>query len=189
MTGRKLSDETRRLVRKVVEIIGRSRADRVILERSVPVASGFVARARKARASGRYGAVTKKHRIRAAKIVDALRRVEQELHDPNLPRPPGFKDEDLQEWLNFYKKQETTPPLPPTARAFNPAKHEAAKWAAKLLLKHDPEHDLPLTINGPYNRLAALLYGEEDANLLHVCKVVREEIRRKGSARKVAVTS
>lgn len=175
MSRSPMNEEKRRVVNKAMAIIGPTNDDGRVRFR-VSLALGFVRRSKTALASGRYGAYSKQHRDGARRAAYALHRLQHALRDPTLPRPPDFKDEQINDLRDFYEAEAAREPLPPAVRATNHAKYEAANWAARILRRIDPTHPLSLTRNGSYNRLAAVLYGDETANLLHVCRIVRNSL-------------
>lgn len=161
------------------------------IEREIRLGLGYVSRTSKTEmASRRYGVVTDIQKKTAAKVEVAIRRLQATLHDPNLVRhhlprystdaadeDDAFKrfNADL-EWLRQrYEANSRTPLREKRHRAVDWSKHEAAKTAKKVC----KICGLPLSLGktSPFVRIAALLLGEEGADLRDICRTVGRELR------------
>lgn len=159
-------------VARAMAIIGNgARHDEVW--RTVRFAPNFAA-VKRAMQSGRYGTVTKKQKTAAARIARTLRVLQAQLNCSDLSASRSdfpLDDDDLEFLRRKYQAAAATELLPSQLRAVDHAKRKAAEHAKRLLEKHG----LPVTIlrNGKFVRLASLLYGDESANLFHICRQVK----------------
>jgi hypothetical protein len=140
----------------------------------------FVCRLKHAKASGRYGTLTKPQKEAADRFATALHRLEIARKSEDLADDVrlGFPlDEiDFERWRARAKaaactKLDGTNPNKPNA-----AKLYAAEAALRLL--EAAGQDTPLTRKGPFCRLAAILYGDPRVAFLHHCRAVKADRHR-----------
>jgi hypothetical protein len=120
-----------------------------------------------------------------SRLADKLGKVKESFDEPTM-RHMFRLERDLDQWLakleKFQKLAQAVAALPPKAEG----RAVMAAWGARELLE---EHGLPLTVTKPrratthkeaspgskFIRLAAVLYGDEDADLHNYCDRIRRE--------------
>jgi hypothetical protein len=161
-----LSKATAQRIDRAMAIIGET-ADRKMVERAVKSASEYVGRAKNAKQSGRYGTLTEAHKKAARRLA---RRLEGVLRDRRLA-----DDLRLEAHALWWKAEAVAvKKLSPSSRPMKADHIEAAKAAYHLLKRHG----LPVTVSrrkgrDRFCRLAALLWGDEHANLYNACRMVK----------------
>jgi hypothetical protein len=153
-------------VTKAAKIIGPG-ADRASIEYALDsLDSNTERRYRVGRKNGFYFVKTTAEKRNAAQLRDALRKVQRLLAEPTslvLPRK-----EWLEELSRVKQAAEACANFPlRNAGPFNAHKARATRTAADLLHKHGIK--LTKTRRGKFERLAAVLYGDEHADLFHYC--------------------
>ena len=137
-----------------------------MVERTVKITMGFVRRAKNAKQAGRYGTLTQKQKKAAARLERGLKSVL-----PHLADDLRFDTYDLWQAAKAAASKKLGPSRPVKAQHI-----EAANAAYRLLERHD----LPVTVSkrrgrDRFLRLAALLSGDERANLYHACRRVKAD--------------
>lgn len=117
--------------------------------------------------SGHYGTVTQAHKEAAAHVLNALERLQAALNDPDLAERRFFPltNDELGDLIKRYADAATKKLPRREVRSIDYGKRAAADWAVRLRRKYRQ----PVTTYryGPTCTLAALLYGDANANLFH----------------------
>jgi hypothetical protein len=155
--------ERRARIGKALELIGRNRARRVEVERSVRFIDGM-----KTHLAANHPA-NKKAKTAASRVAGDLRKLVVDLKDRHLEAfvRDYFAASELQS-LRAHCEALAKFPHPPNRRGRgDDAKRLAAAEAAILL----DRHGLPLTVGrgSLFCKLAAVLYGEARADFFHYC--------------------
>ena len=164
------------LVDQALAIIGDGARQR----NSVEFAMNFVSRAKSSSgryssldlSSGRYGTLTKGQKIAARQFAKALKNLESALKSADLSMDLrlGFPMDgiDFKEWQARAEEAAKTP-LRATGPT-NPAKNIAAQKAAQLL--EAARIPVSSTRGGKFCKLAAILFGDPEADLFYQCRKV-----------------
>jgi hypothetical protein len=158
------------------KIIGVDKSREAEFQRDIKLAITFIERLKRNKLFGVIRNTKEKQAVRQFGI--ALRRLEIAFDNPELDQYlhaafPLDKFE-FERWLT-YCKEAANVPLPKSStkgklRPATAAKRYAAKAAARLLKRHGlPVH---VTRKGAYCRLAAVLYGDKDADMFEQCRSV-----------------
>jgi hypothetical protein len=121
---------------------------------------------------------TKSQKKAARQLVSALRRVEialPKLFDDHRFPPRGFPSHELKKWQSIFTKIAKTPSGTLT-RVGAKRKHLAVAEACKLLKRYDKR--ITATTRSKFCQLAALLYGDPEANLTNQCKAHVRALRK-----------
>jgi len=156
---------------QVRAILGRHARQRDV-ERDVRASWYFIRRAERLNQSP-YNVQTKRQKAAAKRLSVALRRLKIALGNPDLIAylKWGLPDKSqLNVWLERTDAAAETKLGKP--RRAVPGKEVAAEQAADLLL----ECNLPLNVTrgGKFCRLAAVLYGDESADLFRQCQAYKK---------------
>jgi hypothetical protein len=113
---------------------------------------------------------TKEDKGKARKIAKALRRVDDYVRGFNKPNFPlvGFPFKELRKWKQVFTKMGETPSG--KIRQLNALRKRLAAAEAYQLLRKYGLKRIEATKGGKFCRLAALLYGDPQADLINQCK-------------------
>lgn len=118
---------------------------------------------------------TKKGKSATSKVAAALRRLQTALNNPDLDLrfELFFPHSEIDKWLAVCDEIKTTPTR--EARSTDPKHLLAAREALSLLSGYAPDRDkaIATTRGGRFCKLAAVLAGDPDADLHHVCRAAR----------------
>jgi hypothetical protein len=167
-----LSAENKRLVARAMTIIGPT-ARLAVVEQAIFYETIFIPRVKTWKQSGLYGVRTKQQKQAANNVAVAIRRLEIALKSKHLTLKDKrcFPMDEIA--LKFarerFEASAKTTLGPPKRTDFG--KRRAALAASGLLQKHN----LPVNVarRGKFCRLAALLYGDEKADLFCHCRAYK----------------
>jgi hypothetical protein len=113
---------------------------------------------------------TKADKGRARQIAKALRRVDDLVRGFNKPNFPlvGFPFDELRKWKQVFAKMEEKPSE--ESPRLNALKKRLAVAGAYQLLQKYGSKRVTATKGGKFCRLAALLYGDPEADLINQCR-------------------
>jgi hypothetical protein len=160
-----------------MKIIGPT-ARLAVVEQAILIEPNFVLRATTWKQSGLYGVRTKQQKQAANKVAVALRRLEDALKSEHVTlkenRCLPFDEIAIKFARERFEAAAKTKLGPPNRTDLG--KKRAALAAARLLQKHN----LPVKVSrdGKFCRLAALLYGDEEADLFRHCRAYKNDPNR-----------
>jgi hypothetical protein len=161
------------LLDKALRILGdKARNDRATV-RQIKLALGHVSRQKNARASGRYGVLTKQQKAAAGQVVTALIMLRTNLNSWLLEWRNWFPwdDFDFDKWIARANAEARTEILKK-----NPPDH-AKRYAAKVALQLLQQYNLPAptTSGKQWDKLTAILYGDPKVDCHNIIRRLKPD--------------